>query len=125
MSLPMELLKDFDEVLNDRGYQSRSKGIRDAIKDYIIRYKWMNKVQGERIGILSLTCDYQKIGVIKNLSDIQQEYQECINSILQVHMNEKHFEVIVLRGDAQNIQNLTDKLNALNGVENIKLVVII
>ena len=35
MSLPKKLLSDFDEVLKDRGYQSRSKGIRDALQDYI------------------------------------------------------------------------------------------
>ena len=42
MSLPNKLLADFDEVLKDRGYQSRSKGIRDALQDYILRYQWMN-----------------------------------------------------------------------------------
>ena len=125
MSLPSELLKDFDEVLNKRGYQSRSKGIRDALKDYIIRYKWMNEIEGEGIGILSVNCDYQKIGVIKNLSDIQQEYQEYINSVLHIHMNEKHFEIIVLKGNAKNILNITDKLNTLQGVENTKLVITI
>ena len=35
MSLPKKLLAEFDEVLKDRGYQSRSKGIRDALSDYI------------------------------------------------------------------------------------------
>ena len=33
MSLDSKLLEDFDEVLHDRGYQSRFKGIRDALKD--------------------------------------------------------------------------------------------
>ena len=42
MSLPKKLLADFDEVLKERGYQSRSKGIRDALQDYIVRYQWMN-----------------------------------------------------------------------------------
>ena len=42
MSLPKKLLADFDEVLKERGYQSRSKGIRDALQDYIVRHQWMN-----------------------------------------------------------------------------------
>ena len=45
MSLPKKLLSEFDEVLKDRGYQSRSKGIRDALKDYIVRYQWMNEME--------------------------------------------------------------------------------
>ena len=53
MSLPKKLLADFDEVLKDRGYQSRSKGIRDALQDYIVRYQWMNAMEGERIGIVT------------------------------------------------------------------------
>ena len=52
MSIPKELLNEFDEVLRDRGYQSRSKGIRDALKDYIVRYRWMNEMEGERTGTL-------------------------------------------------------------------------
>ena len=51
MSLPKKLLADFDEVLKERGYQSRSKGIRDALQDYIVRYQWMNSMEGERIGL--------------------------------------------------------------------------
>ena len=51
MSLPKKLLADFDEVLKDRGYQSRSKGIRDALQDYIVRYQWMKAMEGKRIGI--------------------------------------------------------------------------
>jgi len=50
ISLPKELLDEFDEVLRDRHYHSRSKGIRDAMKDYIVRYKWMNEMEGERVG---------------------------------------------------------------------------
>ena len=51
MSLPKTLLNEFDEVLKDRGYNSRSKGIRDALKDYIVRYQWMRDIEGDRVGI--------------------------------------------------------------------------
>ena len=36
MSLPKKLLAEFDEVLKDRGYQSRSKGIRDALSSQVL-----------------------------------------------------------------------------------------
>ena len=41
ISLPKNLLDRFDEILNYRGYSSRSEGIRDAIRTYITYYKWM------------------------------------------------------------------------------------
>ena len=57
MSLPNKLLADFDEVLKERGYQSRSKGIRDALQDYILRYQWMNEMEGERVGVITVIYD--------------------------------------------------------------------
>lgn len=35
ITLPDELLDEFDECLKERGYHSRSKGIKDTIKEYI------------------------------------------------------------------------------------------
>ena len=35
ISLPKNLLDRFDEIINARGYSSRSEGIRDAIRTYI------------------------------------------------------------------------------------------
>lgn len=49
MSLPKKLLADFDEVLKERGYQSRSKGIRDALQDYIVRHQWMNEMKEKEL----------------------------------------------------------------------------
>ena len=71
MSLPKKLLADFDEVLKERGYQSRSKGIRDALQDYIVRHQWMNEMEGERIGIITIIYDHHYTGVMENLADIQ------------------------------------------------------
>jgi CopG family nickel-responsive transcriptional regulator len=39
MSLPDEILKDVDEVLKKEGYNSRSKGIADALTEYVIHHK--------------------------------------------------------------------------------------
>jgi CopG family nickel-responsive transcriptional regulator len=44
ISLPKNLLDRFDEILNYRGYSSRSEGIRDAIRTYITYFKWMSDV---------------------------------------------------------------------------------
>ena len=44
MSLPKKLLADFDEVLKERGYQSRSKGIRD-LTERIMRLKGVEHVK--------------------------------------------------------------------------------
>ncbi|NLM02367.1 putative nickel-responsive regulator 2 [Methanothermobacter wolfeii] len=122
MSLPKKLLNEFDEVLRDRGYQSRSKGIRDALKDYIVRYQWMNEMEGERIGIIAVIYDHHYTGVMEDLTDIQHDYREYINAVMHVHMTEKHcLEVIVVKGDVAKIRELTEKMMRLKGVEHVRL----
>ncbi|MEN6553648.1 MAG: nickel-responsive transcriptional regulator NikR [Methanobacterium sp.] len=122
MSMPKKLLNDFDEVLRDRGYQSRSKGIRDALKDYIVRYQWMKEVEGDRIGIISVIYDHHFTDVLEDLTDIQLNFRDHLNSTMHIHMSEKNcLEVIVVKGDANEIRDLTEQLMRLKGVEHVKL----
>ncbi|EKQ51545.1 MAG: transcriptional regulator (CopG/Arc/MetJ DNA-binding and metal-binding domain containing protein) [Methanobacterium sp. Maddingley MBC34] len=122
MSLPKKLLNEFDEVLKDRGYNSRSKGIRDALKDYIVRYQWMKDIEGDRIGIVAVIYDHHYTGVLEDLTDIQHDFRDYINATMHIHMTSKScLEVIVVKGEAQEIRNLTEKIMRLKGVEHVKL----
>lgn len=122
MSLPKKVLADFDEVLKERGYQSRSKGIRDALQDYIVRHQWMNEMEGERIGIITIIYDHHYTGVMENLADIQHSFRNEINMNMHLHMTEKYcMEIVVVNGDISEIRELTDKLMRLKGVEHVKL----
>ncbi|GAA5819816.1 MAG: nickel-responsive transcriptional regulator NikR [Methanobrevibacter sp.] len=122
MSLPKKLLADFDDVLKNRNYQSRSKGIRDALKDYIVRYQWMNEMEGDRIGVITVIYDHYYTGVMESLAEVQHEYRKQINASMHVHMTQKYcMEVIVVNGDVNVIRELTEKMMRLKGVDHVKL----
>ncbi len=122
MSLPKKLLADFDEVLKERGYQSRSKGIRDALQDYIVRYQWMNSMEGQRIGIVTIIYDHHYTGVMENLAEIQHSFRNEINTSMHIHMTDKYcMEIVVVNGDIAEIRDLTERIMRLKGVEHVKL----
>lgn len=122
MSLPKKLLEDFDVVLKNRDYQSRSKGIRDALKDYIVRYQWMSEMEGDRIGVITVIYDHYYTAVMENLAEVQHEYRKQINASMHVHMTHKYcMEVIVVSGDVNIIRELTEKMMRLKGVDHVKL----
>ena len=122
MSLPKKLLADFDEVLKERGYQSRSKGIRDALQDYIVRYQWMNSMEGQRIGIITIIYDHHYTGVMENLAEIQHSFRNEINTSMHIHMTDKYcMEIVVVNGDIAEIRDLTERIMRLKGVEHVKL----
>ena len=122
MSLPNKLLADFDEVLKDRGYQSRSKGIRDALQDYILRYQWMNEMEGQRVGVVTVIYDHHFSGVMEKLADIQHDYRQEISASMHIHMTRKYcMEVIIVNGEVTHIRDLTERMMRLKGVEHVKL----
>jgi CopG family nickel-responsive transcriptional regulator len=122
VSLPENLLEKFDEIITKRGYSSRSEGIRDAIRSYIRYYDWMSEVQGERIGILSMTYDHSQRGVVTSLLDIEHEFSGITRSSVHVHISpEECMEVLLLQGDGKEIKAVAEKIIALKGVQNVKL----
>ena len=43
VTFPPELLKDFDEIINKMGYESRSKAIQDAVRLFVSERKWLKR----------------------------------------------------------------------------------
>jgi CopG family nickel-responsive transcriptional regulator len=126
ISLPTKLLNEFDEIIAERGYASRSEAIRDAIRDYIIKHKWIHSLEGERAGTINVIYDHHMSDVTEKLTEIQHDYAEIIVATLHVHLDHDHcMEVILVRGDAKQIKELTDKLTAQKGVKQVKLTVMV
>ena len=122
VSLQEKLLSRFDEIILQRGYSSRSEGIRDAIRNYIVHYEWMSDVQGERVGVITLVYSHSQRGLVDNLTEIQHEAGNIIQSSLHVHLDHENcLEVIVLRGEGQEVRRAAEKMMSLKGVKHVKL----
>jgi len=125
VSLPQGLLEQFDEILEHRGYSSRSEGIRDAIRTYITYFKWMSDVKGERQGVITLVYDHDQRGLLVTITDIQHEFREIIKASLHSHVTpDRCLEVILLRGDGSSLKALAERLMSQKGVESVKLTTI-
>ena len=125
ISLPKNLLDKFDDILEYRGYSSRSEGIRDAIRSYITYYQWMSDVKGERQGVITMVYDHEHRGLMQTLTEIQHDYLNVIQSSLHSHVShDKCVEIILLRGDAAIIKEIAERLMAQKGVESVKLTTI-
>ena len=117
VSLPEKLLSRFDEIILHRGYSSRSEGIRDAIRNYIVHYEWMSDVQGERVGVISLVYSHGQRGLAENLTEIQHEAGGIIQSSLHVHLDHENcLEIVAVKGNSRKVQKLADTLKSIKGV---------
>lgn len=122
VSLPENLLTKFDEIILHRGYSSRSEGIRDSIRSYIVNYEWMSDVQGDRVGVITIVYSHAQRNLESNLTDIQHEFSGIIQSSMHVHLDHDNcLEVIVLRGEGQDVKSAAERMMALKGVKHVKL----
>jgi CopG family nickel-responsive transcriptional regulator len=122
ISLPENLLNKFDEIINQRGYSSRSEGVRDAIRSYIVNFEWMSDVQGERVGVITIVYSHSQRGLEDNLTEIQHDFSGLIQSSLHVHLDHDNcLEVVVLRGEGQEVRKAAEKMMSLKGVKHVKL----
>ena len=122
VSLPEKLLSRFDEIILQRGYSSRSEGIRDSIRNYIVHYEWMSDVQGERVGVITILYNHAQRGLQDSLTEIQHDFGSIIKSSLHVHLDhDSCLEVVVLRGEGEEVRKAAERMMALKGAKHVKL----
>jgi len=119
--LPKNLLKEFDSIIERRGYSSRSEAIRDAIRIYINEYKWLEKEEGEAVGVLNVVYDHDVKGVSDELVDLQHDFSDIILTSLHLHLKrDLCLEMIILRGDMKRIKEIANKVSSVKGVRFVK-----
>jgi len=123
VSLPKNLLDEFDRIISTRGYSSRSEAIRDAIRTYIAEYRWLESEKGEVVGVLVVLYDHNVKGVSDLLINVQHDFHEIITSSTHIHLNEDQcLEIILVKGKMERIKLLVDKISATKGVLNVKMI---
>jgi CopG family nickel-responsive transcriptional regulator len=124
VSIPPLLLKELDTALTRMGYESRSKAIHDAIRNFVAEYKWIEE-KGSCIGAITMVYDHGKCGLLKDLTKIQHNYEAIISSATHIHLDERNcLEIIAVRGDTVKIRTLTQALVTKKGVKQLKLSIV-
>ncbi|NOX38225.1 MAG: nickel-responsive transcriptional regulator NikR [Calditrichaeota bacterium] len=122
VSLPENLIRNFDEWIRSKQYPNRSEAIRDLIRKALID----EAVQSDQVvlGVLNIVYDHHKRALSDELAHLQHDYYHLIISVTHVHLDHDNcLEVILLKGKARDVQRLSDKIIALKGVKHGKLYV--
>ena len=125
VTFPPELLKEFDEIINKMGYQSRSKAIQDAVRLYVSEKKWLKEENSPQRGILVMVYDHDTKGVEKNLTEAQHHHSSLISSTMHIHIGKQDcLEAIAVKGTASEIRHLSNELTTKKGVKILKTIIV-
>lgn len=123
VSLPGNLLTQFDKIITTRGYSSRSEAIRDAIRNYITEYKWLDEEGGEIVGVINVMYNHHQRGTSDAIVSLQHDYGEVITTTMHIHLSEDNcLEMVIVKGDMEGIKKLVDRITTIKGVNNVKLI---
>lgn len=124
ISLEDDLLTQFDRLIEQKGYVTRSEAVRDLIRDALVQREWVEGGGGEeRVAVVTLVYDHDSSSLAQKLAHIQHENHKAVVSALHVHMDEHNcLEVLVLRGRARDVIRMGEGLVSTKGVKFGKVV---
>jgi len=119
ISLEDDLLRQFDRLIAEKGYASRSEAIRDLIRAELVQRAWAEtKGKEERVVVVALVYDHDSSSLAQKLTHIQHENHLAVVSSLHVHMDAHNcLEVLVLRGRAREVLAMGESLASTRGVK--------
>jgi CopG family nickel-responsive transcriptional regulator len=121
VSIETDLLNEFDKLLERSGYGNRSEAFRDLIRARLVEERVQN-AHASVLGVLTLVYDHHQRELEKRLNDIQHHAHHSIISTTHVHVDhDSCLEVILLRGKAGHLRELSTTLGRLKGVKHTSL----
>ncbi|WP_028841636.1 nickel-responsive transcriptional regulator NikR [Thermodesulfobacterium hveragerdense] len=121
ISIPKELLKAFDDYIERKHYANRSEAIRDLIRQKLVEEEWRESKE-EVVGVITYLYDHHKRELTDRLVEIQHDYYEKIITTQHLHVDHHRcLEIILVRGKANEIKDLADKIQAQKGVLHLNL----
>lgn len=123
LSLPNGLAGDLDRLVAEKGAASRSALLADLVRDAVVEHRARRGKQ-EIAGTITLVYDHHARNLQAKLTDIQHDSESLIVSVLHVHLSHHAcLETLVVRGPADQVRNLADRLAAVRGVRHAKLTI--
>jgi CopG family nickel-responsive transcriptional regulator len=87
VSMPSELLKEFDEMVARMGYD-RSKAIQLAMRNFLTEFMWKYEEEGVAAGTMTIIYDHEVRGLEESLTDIQHHCRNIISSTTHIHLDD-------------------------------------
>jgi len=120
ISIEQELLEALDEYVKENNFSNRSQAIRQLISRNIVEHKWMcnNLVAGS----ITLIYDPHKREILNQIATVEEEfYAEIMSSQRFMLEKNKCLVIIAVKGIANQLTTLSDKLITIKGINHGKL----
>src|SRR5512136_392051 len=115
VSLEGPLLRDFDRLVAEERFSSRSEALRELIRKSLVRQRWT--AGGRVVGTITIVYRHDVGMVTHRILHRQHDFLESIRATAHTHLNEETcLEVLIVEGEATQVAELANRLRTVKGV---------
>lgn len=123
MSLPADLFRQLDAMVEERGLPSRSQLIAELIRHALAEHAAFIRPDEMLAGTITIVYRADRGRVRHQLAETQADYLKEVISAQHVFLEEdQSLEVLLVQGPAVRLQDLCDALRRVRGVQQLQLV---
>lgn len=122
MSIDETLARDFDQLIHDRGYASRSEAMRDLLRREVEAHREAREERTQCVANFSYVYNHHERKLSERLVEAQHQHHDLVISTMHVHLDHEHcLESVALKGPAQAVRAFADRTRAERGVRHSQL----
>ncbi|MEE4316799.1 CopG family ribbon-helix-helix protein [Erythrobacter dokdonensis] len=123
MSLPAELFRQLDVMVEERGLPSRSQLIAELIRHALAEHEALTRPEDMLAGTVTIVYSGSGGRVRQQLAETQSDYLKEVISSQHVFLEQdQSLEVLLVQGPAVRLKQLCDALRTIRGVQQLQLV---
>ncbi|MEH6475383.1 MAG: nickel-responsive transcriptional regulator NikR [Sneathiella sp.] len=117
-----ELLAEFDEYMENKGYSNRSEGIRDALRHMLSHESEADDDLEKCVGCVSYVYNHKERLLSSKLVETQHHHHEIPAATLHLHVDADNcMEATILSGTAKQVKEMANDIITETGVRYGKL----
>jgi CopG family nickel-responsive transcriptional regulator len=116
ISLDAALAREFDALIERRGYRSRSEAIRDLLRSHLEAARHATET-GHCVANLSYVYNHHERDLAERLTQLQHAHHDLTVATMHAHLDHDHcLESVILRGPTASVRAFAEALCAERGV---------
>jgi CopG family nickel-responsive transcriptional regulator len=117
MSIDEELAKAFDELIEARGYTSRSEAMRDLLRREVGEDRTRDSAKTQCVASLSYVYNHHVRDLAERLNATQHAHHSLVVATTHLHLDHEHcLENVFLKGPTVAVRAFSDSIRAERGV---------
>lgn len=122
ISLAESLAREFDALIERRGYKNRSEAVRDLLREHLEAARQTATEQGYCVANLSYVYNHHARDLAERLTSLQHGHHDLTVATMHAHLDHDNcLESVILKGPTAAVRAFADALAAERGVRHGQL----